>query len=498
MEAYTYIKDIILEHSISKPNREIISDSSRSLTWKQFIRLVEDFREILESQKNHANRVCFFAERNISSVAVMVACFLAKKCFVPIDPEQPEERIKQMLTTIGCNSILKPSERKFIKFRAHLNNTSSNLEFNEICYILFTSGSSGTPKAVQITHKNLLNTILWGTEQFEWLDGDVIGIPTKFSFDISLFDVFTSLVLSKKMYIFGAVDSPSLFYTECNAAKVTSIFTTPSLFVMLNRHKLFNKLELRRIISGGDFFPTKDLIDIFNNNKSLKIYNIWGPTETTIINTCHLVSIDDMKLLHEKNLVPVGKASARMQIIVCDVENEFEIVEIPTGEIGEVVVLGDSVSPGYLNYSDNSGLATGFKEFRGSKAYRTGDIGFFDSHKRLFISGRNKQFIKYQGFRIDPREVEFIADKYKAVDKSVLSLVANDSDELTLVMIIVCNQEIDITHLKIYLRDNLPKYMIPKYIIEVPSIPLSSNGKIDRQAAEKIAISQLNSLLQNK
>ena len=498
MTGYVDIKSKILKNSMNKENQVIISDSNRSLNWGQFIRLVEDFREIIASQNNDLSRVCFYAERNLSSVAVMVACFLDKKCFVPIDPEQPQERIKQMLTTIGSSLILKPSEGKFIRVFPHTNTIPRNIELNEICYILFTSGSSGTPKAVQITYKNLLNTILWGVEQFEWFDSDVIGIPTKFSFDISLFDVFTSLMLSKKMYIFADLNSPSSFYAECDSAKVTSIFTTPSLFVMLNRHKLFDKLQLRRIISGGDFFPAKDLLEIFNNNRNMQIYNIWGPTETTIINTCHLVSIGDIELLSEKNLVPVGKASARMPILVADLENEFEIIEISTGEIGEIVVLGESVSPGYLNYSDNFGSVTGFKQFGGTAAYRTGDIGFIDSNHNLFIVGRNKQFIKYQGFRIDPREVEFIADRYSGVDKTVLSLIANDANELILVMHFVCHQRIDITEMKLHLRANLPKYMIPKYIIEVASIPLSANGKIDRRAVERIAISEFKLRPQNR
>ena len=493
MKDYVEFKSKIHEQSFMHKDQVIISDASRSLNWKEFTRLVENFRRILSSEINSSSKICFYAERNIESVAVMLACFLDKKCFVPIDPDQPQERIKSMLATIGSESIFKPSEERFISTIQVKDFFSKDVDLNDICYVLFTSGSSGNPKAVKITYKNLLNTINWGLKQFEWLDSDVIGIPTKFSFDISLFDVFTSLVRSKKMHIFAEVANPVLFHEECNFAKVTSIFTTPSLFVMLNRHKLFDRLKLRRIISGGDFFPTKDLLEILNNNPSLQIYNIWGPTETTIINTCHLVTKSDVDLLQEKNLVSVGKSSAQMPIFIADSENESEIIEIPTGKTGEVVVLGESVSPGYLNYGDSSGSDSGFKQFRGIQAYRTGDIGFIDSNHDLFIVGRNKQFIKYQGFRIDPREVEFIADKYRGIDKSVLTLKTNESNEPALVMYFACHQKIDISKFKANLRNNLPKYMIPKYVIEIPTIPLSFNGKVDRKAVDKLEVSSFTS-----
>ena len=203
MKDYVEFKSKIHEQSFMHKDQVIISDASRSLNWKEFTRLVENFRRILSSEINSSSKICFYAERNIESVAVMLACFLDKKCFVPIDPDQPHERIKSMLATIGSESIFKPSEERFISTIQVKDFFSKDVDLNDICYVLFTSGSSGNPKAVKITYKNLLNTINWGLKQFEWLDSDVIGIPTKFSFDISLFDVFTSLVRSKKMHIFA-------------------------------------------------------------------------------------------------------------------------------------------------------------------------------------------------------------------------------------------------------------------------------------------------------
>jgi acyl-CoA synthetase (AMP-forming)/AMP-acid ligase II len=401
-----------------------------------------------------------------------------------------------MLSTAECRLVLKPSEQKFFTMLPEALMRRDTQEINENCYILFTSGSSGVPKAVQITYKNLLNTIQWGFDQFDWDENDIVGIPTKFSFDISLFDVFTCLFLSRKMYVFKEVSNPAAFQAECNSALVTSIFTTPSLFVMLNRYNLFHKIKLRRIISGGDFFPTKDLLEILDKNPNLKVFNIWGPTETTIINTCHLVTNKDIELLMEKNLVPVGTPSSRMPLLVASPENESDIVELSSGEIGEIIVLGDSVSPGYLNYTNQFELESSFKTYKGLNAYRTGDLGFLDSYNNLFIVGRNKQFIKYQGFRIDPREVEFIADKHSSISKSVVSASVNDKNESFLVMHVAGNN-INVTEIKTYLRNNLPKYMIPKYIVELEEIPLSANGKIDRKAIDDLKVLEISTKLEN-
>lgn len=485
MENYADLKSEILKQAEINLNEIIVSDSAQSLTWRNFLLLVENFRQLINLNVNNAKRISFYAERNVYSVAVIVACILDRRTFVPIDPDQPQDRIKNMLSTVECISILKPSEQKFFTMLPETVTGRDTQEINENCYILFTSGSSGVPKAVQISYKNLLNTIQWGLDQFDWNENDVVGIPTKFSFDISLFDVFTCLVLSKKMYVFKEISNSAAFQAECNSARVTSIFTTPSLFVMLHRHRIFPRIKLRRIISGGDFFPAKDLLEILFEHPNLKVYNIWGPTETTIINTCHLITDEDIELLQEKNLVPVGTPSSRMPLLIASLENEQEIIEVSVGEVGEIIVLGDSVSPGYLNPVNQSEQESSFKTYRGLNAYRTGDLGFLDSNNNLFIVGRNKQFIKYQGFRIDPREVEFIADKHNSISKSVLSVRINDKNESFLVMYVIGNN-INIAEIKAHLRQSLPKYMIPKYIVELEVIPLSANGKIDRKAVDNL------------
>jgi non-ribosomal peptide synthetase component F len=480
------LRNKILNQSIINKNQVIASDQEREYTWFEFMELARVFRRLIDSREYKSKFICFFAERNVSSVAIMVACILGDEIFVPIDHEQPRERVLKILEKVGVDSIIEPS---LIDFKSDLQNTT-RVEVspnNDTCYVLFTSGSTGSPKAVEITYRNLLNTIEWGLQRFSWDGDDVIGIATKFSFDISLFDVFTSLITSTHFYVLNNINNPTDFLAQIVKKKITSIFSTPSLFVMMNNLNLFAETNIRQIISGGDFFPSNALIEIIERYDYLKVYNIWGPTETTIINTSHQVTAKDLEMIKMKNLVSVGKPSKEMPIIIVNIDVSETLEVLNCKEVGEIVVLGKSVSPGYFNHGDLL-EQNRFSDYCGTKAYRTGDIGYLDEENNLFLVGRNNQYLKYQGFRIDPREVEFIADSHPNIVKSVLTIEKLTGGEINLVLLAELKNQRDFEEgeIKYLLRSKLPKYMIPKIIFGVSKIPLSGNGKIDRKKAEQL------------
>jgi acyl-coenzyme A synthetase/AMP-(fatty) acid ligase len=271
--------------------------------------------------------------------------------------------------------------------------------------------------------------------------------------------------------------------------KVTSIFSTPSLFGLmanLNDPGLISRTNLRRIISGGDFFPPSDIIYWYVNFPKIEIYNVWGPTETTIVNTAHKISASDVYRLENQKSISIGQSSTEMQIIICEPDAQpIEILTQPK-EIGEIVVVGDSVGAGYLDPTIEA--QQNYISIYGKPAYRTGDLGFVEDGE-IYMVGRNANLIKYQGYRIDPREVEsHLLGKF-GIRNCCLVLVKNLIQSFNLILLIELSVNSSCTTLQVkdILRSKLPKYMIPKKIIFVEKLPLNSNGKIDRKSCTLLA-----------
>lgn len=335
----------------------------------------------------------------------------------------------------------------------------------------------------------MINTLEWGSKQFPCDSDDIIGIVTSFHFDISLFDLFTGMIKGIRMHIFANILDPKKFCNEIFEVRVTSIFSTPSLFSLvanINNPDLISRSKLRRIISGGDFFLPSDIIYWFINFPNIEIYNVWGPTETTIVNTAHKISTTDIARLKAKKNLSIGQSTIEMPIVICVPEKyPIKILTQPQ-EIGEIVVTGDSVGSGYLDSKTEA--QKNFTSVDGRPAYRTGDLGFLEDGE-IYMTGRKATLIKYQGYRIDPREVEIVVLESSNIRNTCLVLAENNYPQYELVLLVEVkkNAESDIGSIKNDLRKRVPSYMIPKKIIFVETIPVSKNGKLDRKECRLFA-----------
>jgi acyl-CoA synthetase (AMP-forming)/AMP-acid ligase II len=255
---------------------------------------------------------------------------------------------------------------------------------------------------------------------------------------------------------------------------------------MLQKNGILNTDGLRRVISGGDFYPPKNLVELIEAYPNLEVFNVWGPTETTIVNTMHRVQKSDILRLNDGKPISVGTSSEMMPIVIVNPENLESLKILGPNTVGEIVVLGNSVSAGYIEATSEANAK--FLFYEGKRAFRTGDLGYLDESGELFIVGRSNFLIKYQGYRIDPREVEFVADKILGVFRSCLCLVENSSllNELDLLVQLQPEVNISTAEIKNNLRSKLPTYMVPKKIVFVQDLPMSSNGKLDRKSCHKL------------
>jgi len=478
-----FIEKIIKNYK-NNPHKKIISDHKKSLTYSQLINLaLSNSRKIREIKSDF---IPIIVERNVETVVAILSVIFSKKIFCPISNKFPNERIDLFLKILKCKFLINCSDKKFndknelkIDYKTKENFFNFHLsDFDETFYLLFTSGTTGIPKGVKLSFKNIYNTIIWSSNYLNWKNHK-IGIATEFSFDISMFDLFSGLYYSTPIYIFQNPSNPFKSIKEIKKNKITSIFSVPTFFSNFVRYNLIKKSfsPLRRIISGGDFFSNKDILSWKTNHPKTDLFNVWGPTETSIVNTMYKVQKKDIQILKESKSIPVGTSHPMMRLKI--LKNKKEVQK---GKIGEICMIGDCVSQGYIGHNKNS---KNYFQYNSKRAYLTGDLGYLDKRNYLHIIGRKDNTIKVSGYRIDALEVESIVNMNFDVTNSCL-LKTSFFDINILCLVIESNKKINHEKIFNFLKKKLPSYSLPKKIISLKKFPLNQNNKIDRNKLKKI------------
>lgn len=461
------------------PNKKIIFDKNKSLTYSQLINLA--FNNSISLKNINSNFIPIIVDRNIESVVAILSVLLSKKVFCPISSNFPKDRIKYILDVINNQNIINCSKNK-LEFKKQLkinmkfkkNKFDINVKnLDETFYLLFTSGSTGKPKGVKLSYKNILNTLIWSKDYLKWSD-HTIGIATQFSFDISMFDLFSGLYYGIPMYIFQNPSDPFTSIKEIRKNKITSIFSVPTFFSNFVKYNLIknNFYPLKRIISGGDFFSNKDILSWRNNQKKIDIYNVWGPTETSIVNSMYRITKKDQKELLEGKSIPVGESHRLMNINILDKRKKT----VKKNVIGEICLTGKCVSKGYIGDKKNS---KNYFKYKDKNAFLTGDLGYFDNKNHLHIIGRKDNTIKISGYRVDTLEVENLINLNFKINNSCLVKVEIFNNNI-LCLFVETNKKINTTKIIKFLKKKVPPYSIPKRIILVKKFPLNQNNKVDK------------------
>lgn len=478
-----FIKRVIQNYK-NNPNKKIVSDNKKSLTYSQLISLaLSNSKKI---KKIESNFIPIIVERNVETVVAILAVIFSKKIFCPISNKFPNERINLFLKILKCNFLINCSNKKFndkneLKINYKIKKSFDSFNFSnleETFYLLFTSGTTGAPKGVKLSFKNIYNTIIWSKHYLNWKNHK-IGIATEFSFDISMFDLFSGLYYSVPIYILQNPSNPLKSIREIKKNKVTSIFSVPTFFSNFIKYNLIKKkfYPLRRIISGGDFFLNRDILSWKANQPRTEIFNVWGPTETSIVNTMYKIQKKDIKILKEGQSIPAGKSHPMMRLKI--LKNNKEV---PKNKVGEICMIGNCVSQGYLGHNKNS---KNYFQYNMKRAYLTGDLGYLDKNNYLHIIGRKDNTLKISGYRIDALEVENIVNmNFDVTNSCLIKTSIFDIDILCLAI----ETKKKINHEKIieFLKRKLPSYSLPKKVIPLKKFPLNQNNKIDRNKIKLI------------
>ena len=338
---------------------------------------------------------------------------------------------------------------------------------------MFTSGSTGSPKGVKISHFNLFFLINWAKKTFKISNKDVMTNVNPLHFDNSIFDFYCSLFNSATL---TPIQKHEIFnfkklIEKMNLLRCSIWFSVPSVLnivLKINRGNIFKKIKIKTFIFGGEPFPTNSVRKIYKFVKKPNFFNVSGPTECTCMCSAHLV--EKRELFKEQN-IPVGKISNYFQYKIKILDKDKST--------GELYLEGPAVSEGYIN--DSLKTKEKFYKYKNYYGYKTGDLVNEGRNKLIKIIGRSDNQIKFLGHRI---EIEEIENNIKEIYKLSQSLVIVKTKKLfpfKKLILITDNKKIRHEDLLMKLPKYLPRYMIPEEVKKIKNFKFNKNGKIDRK-----------------
>jgi amino acid adenylation domain-containing protein/non-ribosomal peptide synthase protein (TIGR01720 family) len=496
-QPHEWVHEIFAEQAAKNPHSIAVICEKESWTNAQLNQKANQLARFLRDRdidKNQPVGICL--ERSLDMVCAMLAVLKAGGCYVPIDPHYPPVRIKSMLEDAKASLLLTRSDLEIPNlaidteilcidaYREEIAlQSSENLEipvFGEnIAYIIFTSGSTGRPKGIAISHFSLAQHQAWFLETFAINNADVVLQKTPFSFDASVWEFWTPLMVGAKLVMAkpGGHQDPAYLVKIIQEENVTLLQLVPSLLEMLLREPRFSQcFSLRMVFSGGEALK-KRVWDEFQK-MAIPLVNLYGPAETTINVAFHRCENSE-----NTDIIPIGKAvtNTRLYILNADLE------PVPIGTPGELFVAGLQLARGYWNAPSRTAerfLPDLFAENPGSRMYRTGDRARYLPNGNIEFLGRFDQQVKIRGFRIETSEIVTALEKQPWVVRAVIKAISTPEKPNRLIAYLELKAPPSNwqTLLRSQLSQTLPDYMIPSLFVSLDALPLLPNGKIDLNA----------------
>lgn len=490
---YELIHKNFEEQVLKNPNLCAIKDNQGEITYSELNEKANQLAHYLTTLSVKNQIIGVLMNRTSHMLISILAVLKAGAAYLPIDPNFPEKRIQYILSSSGIkylltNEVLKEKSNDFTGKvivsdvnELYTDRSMHNLEVEQkaedLAYIIYTSGSTGNPKGVMIEHRSVVNFIEGVTSVIDFYAQKKILCLTTLSFDIFVLE--TLLPLSKGLTVVLAGDSsqknPKKIVELILENNIEMIQMTPSMMQMIisNSNDLLWLKNLKEIMIGAEAFPQR-LLDVLKANTSAKIYNMYGPTETTIWST-----IAD---LTEESKITIGKPILNTQVYIVDKES----TPLPYGIEGELCIGGTGVARGYLN-NESLTLEKFFTKpsIGQGRLYKTGDIARILPNGNIQCLGRMDNQVKVRGHRIELEDIEANILNFHGVKGAVVKLIENDNEENFLCAYIVPEYKFEDKELMNFLQGEIPEYMLPACILRLSSLPQTPNGKIDRQSLPK-------------
>ncbi|OCG21787.1 non-ribosomal peptide synthetase [Gilliamella sp. App4-10] len=470
-----------------QPERTAINDNAVSLSYRQLADKATCMAQKLSLQGiGRGSVVGILAERCASTVIAILGIVQCGAAFLPLNPELPIDRLRLLCQKSQVAHILyDKGSCELVSMLDHPASLLSDLgdsignalpflpivvNGDDLAYILFTSGSTGEPKGVQVTHANLANYLDFAIKQY-FNANDQVPLYSSLSFDLTITSLFAPLSVGACINICRQAESEALLHRAVIEQPNTFIKLTPAHLRLLCVAGIQSQ-HMRTVVVGGEDFKLELAHKAAKLFPNATIYNEYGPTEATV--GCMIY-----RYTGEENLVsvPIGRAIDGCQIVLCSPWGCL----VPEGESGEIVIYGASVTQGYIGAPQQTAVAFLFDQSNHVIGYRSGDIGYALNADTLVYLGRSDGQIKINGYRIEQSEIEQALLSAPQVTAQAVAVVNDAKGNPSTLLAWVTPETVNTQLVMQYLRKKLPTYMLPQQCIAIPVLPLSINGKVDIQ-----------------
>ena len=507
-----YPRDKCLHHLFEEqvqrnPNAIAVEFEGQSLTYCDLNARANQLARMLRQNGVETDSlvgVCI--ERSFDLVVALLGVWKAGGAYVPLDPMNPPERLcymvtdsdaKVVLTSVRQRHLFTETDRRSLCIdfdlstfaRENSEDPKIAVHPRDLAYVMYTSGSTGNPKGVMVTHSGLVNYAVWAAAEYSVSVGESVPVHSSIAFDLTVTALWVPLIAGGKVELL-AEDIGGLNLLKALRRKKgrSLVKITPAHLALLAEQ--LGPTETAHLanlfVIGGENLSAESLQRWREEAPNTRLINEYGPTETVVGCCVHEVRPDDLR----HGSVPIGRPIANTQLYVLD----SQMNPVPPGVKGELYIGGTGVARGYWNRAELTKQKFVPDPFSGdttARLYNSGDLARYRTDGTLEYLGRIDSQVKIRGFRVELGEIEAKLAERPAVHSSAVIVREASAGNKQIVGYLVLRQDHDVTaqHLLAELRKDLPEYMLPSQLVFLETMPLTPNGKVDREALSAIVYS---------
>ena len=491
------VLEYLEESAIKYSGKIAVIEEDKKCTYAELVEISKKIGSGISNYIESKQPVPILMEKGINALSCFFGTVYAGGFYILLNPELPTTRLEKILEVLEAKVVITDEEhlglaseiasnKKIIKIEDLKNEQINEEKLKEIrakaldvnpLYANFTSGSTGVPKGVVVSHRSVIDFINVFTEKFNINENDIIANQAPFDFDVSVKDIYSSIRTGATLLIVPRrlFSRPTeLLDYICDNNATTLIWAVSALCLVTTFHGLDYKLpsKINKILFSGEVMPLKHLKEWIKHLPNTMYVNVYGPTEITC--NCTYYVIDNTK---EYEKIPMGKAFDNEEVFLLD-ENDKLVTEKNIN--GEICVRGTALALGYYNNNEQTNRSFVQNPLNNKyidMIYRTGDLGYIGEDNNFYFAGRKDFQIKHMGHRI---ELEEIAIEMEKIDGLQRACCIYDEAKSKIRAYYIGNVEKEVLHEK--LKSNLPVFMVPNILKQIEEFPVTKNGKIDRKA----------------
>ncbi len=502
------VHELVRERARRTPDAVALVACGQKLTYGALDHRATQLADLLRSLGiGRGVPVALCMPRSVDLVTAALGVLMAGGAYIPLDPSYSENRLSMLLVDSQAPLVVTQSAletkippgawKKFVLDRdadagayeqpmegrasspvqpGEDARLSTPAESDSPAYLIFTSGSTGRPKGVQVTHANLLNLISWHQRAFNVTSADRATLHASPGFDASVWELWPYLTAGASVWVVDEAvrTTPEALRDWLLANEITITFLPTALAESMLDFSWPQNTSLRFLLTGADRLRRRPPVDL-----PFAFINNYGPTECTVVATSGKVQPESTGAAQPS----IGKPIDNVSVYIV---NE-KLQQVHAGETGELLIGGAGVARGYLNaleLTEQKFVADPFSENPRARLYRTGDLVRCLPDGDIEFLGRIDEQVKIMGYRVEPREISAVLDRYPAVKESFVSSYSDASGAVRLVAYVVpsTSGRLSPGELRQHLSKDLPDYMLPSTFVQMLKFPLTPNGKLDRAA----------------